>query len=301
MFELESEFASTNELTEAQVTAINGHVNSNVIPDIKKGYDDDYNDRVHNGAEAVIKGAADAVEQKTGLKRNDNEKVGDFLLRSAGDFFTKREAELAQKQSELDEKLKSGNTDQTLVKENQDLKQKISDLQKFEVDFEKAAPFEEKYNALFKEHEELQLDVAFGSVKPSKPDSVNKYEYDAKWRDFEKKVLSSNNLKKVDGKWIAIDKENQHRITPLEDMVKSDENVTKMLEGRQQTGFKDKERPVARYENVPFDVPKQADAKERTKLINEHLDKQGVPATSKERARQFSELNSAILAAKPKS
>ena len=65
------------------------------------------------------------------------------------------------------------------------------------------------------------------------------------------------------GEPVAVSKENQYKQTKLEDLVKKDDELQKLLEGRKQTGTGGRTEDLETVEGVPFKVPKDADAKKR--------------------------------------
>ena len=73
-----------------------------------------------------------------------------------------------------------------------------SALQKY-ADYDDLKAKAEKADGYEKELSGLKLDVAFGKVKPTFPDTVNSYEAKYKWEEFTKKVLADNEIQIVDG------------------------------------------------------------------------------------------------------
>ena len=141
-------------------------------------------------------------------------------------------------------------------------------------------------------------DIAFSSVKPSFPDAVNAYEAKGRWGEFERDTLSKYDIKQVDKDWVAVDKENQHKVVKLEDLVKANEPLTELLKGRQQTGLNSNVKNVS-IEGVPFNVPEGATPQERQKAIKDYLASQNISNTSNEYSKQFAELNAKILEKNP--
>lgn len=293
--EFSKEFIEDQKLTTEQVTAINTNVKThydNEIATLKGEWDG----KANKDAEAILDGAAKKIQEVTGLERDKGEKVGDFVTRSWGHFSEKGTKDLNAKIAEYDEKIKNAGTDETLKKELQSTKDLYSELQKKEAAFDElnGSGVKDKYDTLINEHSVLKLDVAFNSVKPSFPDTVNAYEADAKWDNFKKEILKENTLELVDGEWLAINKENKHKQAKLSDLISKDADITKLKEGRQQAGTGSKEKNLTDIEGVPFQIPEGANASERSKLIKDHLLSKGVNQTSNDYSTQFAALNEKI-------
>lgn len=144
----------------------------------------------------------------------------------------------------------------------------------------------------------MKLQIAFQSVKPTFPDTVNAYEAKAKWDEFISDVKTKYTIELVENEAICKDKDNEYKTIKLKDLVDKDANITQMLQGRQQIGTGGKQVDVTKVDGVPFDVPKELDSEGRSKLIKEHLISKGLNITSAEYSKQFAELNNKIKNAK---
>jgi len=220
------------------------------------------------------------------------------MTRSWETFSEKGNSDIEARKLEYEEKIKNVKGNETLGKEYDELKLKFSDSQKKEATYDKLIEgnYEEKYNNLLGETNSLKIGNAFNSVKPSFPTTVNNYEVSAKWDSFKTSVLNSNTLELVDNEWMAVDKENKHKVTKLTDLVGKDADLTKLLEGRQQQGLGGKEKNLQEIEGVPFQVPENSTAPERSKLIRDHLASKGINPMSKDYSKMFTELNTKIRA-----
>lgn len=295
-FKLEDEFVEQHKLTPEQVQAISGHVSTSYIPELKKGWDGKANEQ----AEAIIQGVIKNANKKLGveLERNQGEKHADYLTRLGETYFSKTQTELETKKSELEEKLKNFKGSEELKGQ---LQQALTDLDSYKQQVAKLEPLkglDKKYEEATKELTGLKLSVSFNKEKPNFPDTVNKYEAEAKWNAFKQKVLDKNTIELVDGVPTAIDKENVHKTTKLSDLVKQDEDLNKLLEGRQQKGTGADPKKLIDIEGIPFKVPENATSEEKTKLVKDYLTTQGISVTDSTYSKKFSELYAKISSKK---
>ncbi len=292
--DLSKEFIEEHKLEEAQVKAVT-ELTAGHIADLK-GEWDGLADKNTNG---ILEGVILHTSKSTGFKlsRDQGEKHGDYLKRFNEAYLLESRTKLDGQRLEYEEKIKNVKGSETLSKEFETLQLKHSELQKKEATFDElnSSGIKDKYDTLIKETNSLKIGNAFNSVKPSFPDTVNAYEVLAKWDTFKKEILNSNTLESVDGEWIAVDKENKHKTTKLTDLVSKDADLTKLMEGRQQTGTKTKEVNLKDIEGVPFQVPENANSIERSKLIKDHLLSKGINPTHPDFTGKFAELNSKIL------
>ena len=116
--------------------------------------------------------------------------------------------------------------------------------------------------------------------------------------EFKNEIQQNYNIKLVDGVAKAIDKENEYKVFDLKDLVSKNDEILELSKGRQQSGINHRQGETVKIEGVPFDVPKDADSKTRTKLIQEHLAKEGISTMHKDYSAKFAELNQKILTQK---
>ncbi|MCK9593948.1 MAG: hypothetical protein M0Q91_18260 [Methanoregula sp.] len=303
---LTTEFIESQKLTPEQVTAI-GEVFNNDIAEVKKTYDG----KANTDAEAILEGAAKAVETKTGIVREKGQKIADYIT-FAGEKFVEGKLsseteKVNRKQKEYEQLIKDGASDGALKKKYDELQAAHDDLQKKEAEFDRVKPFEDLYTNLSKEHLTLKQTTAFSMVKPAFPDTVNKYEAEAKWNAFVKDVQNSHDIEIVDEIPMAISKENKHKTVKLSDLVAKNAEIQALTQGRAVKGTgADPTKEMGRVKGVPFDVPVKSTPEERQKLITEYLLEFGKKADGSkltridpEWATKFSEYNRLLLEGTP--
>jgi hypothetical protein len=301
---LTPEIIESQKLTPEQVTALN-EVIGNDIAEVKKTYDG----KANADAEAILEGAAKAVETKTGIAREKGQKIAEYIT-LAGERYTdgklsSERTKLEAKQKEYDDLIKSGASDASLKKKYEELQTAHDNLQKKEADYDRLiqGDYENLYNNLKNEHLTLKQTNAFSSVKPAFPDTVNKYEADAKWGNFVSKVKTAYDIDfNEEGKPIGISKENKHKTVLLSSLVEKDEEIKALTQGKKDKGTGTDPKPTIKVKDVPFDVPENATSAERQKaitdyLLNEYKKPNGekITRTSPEWAKLFSELNTKLL------
>lgn len=292
--EISKEVIEAQKFTEDQVTAINSFGKTHtddLIAETKKEYDG----KATADADAILDGAAKAITDLTGVARDKGQKIGDFIG-SAWDSFSKtKTAEIDTLKSDLDKKIADfkgdDETKEALVKAKSDL----DNLLKKTADYDTLKETAEKYTPLNEKFSGMKLEVAFGNVKPSFHKDVNSYEADAKWNEFKADVLKDNTIELVDGEAIAVDKENPHKTTKLKDLVEKDEALKKLIEGRQQGGTGAKETTLINIEGLPFEVPENADGKQRQKAIQDYLLTKDIGTTHPQYAEEFGKYNAIII------
>jgi len=298
---LTPEIITAQNLTPEQVTVI-GEVLSNDIAEVKKTYDG----KANTDAEAILDGAAKAVEAKTGIAREKGQKVADYITLAAerhvdGKLASEKTA-VQKKQAELDKLISEGATDAALKKKNEELALVVDDLKKKEAEYDrlKEADFENLYNTLKNENLTLKQTTAFNSVKPNFPDSVNKYEAEAKWNAFVNDVKKSYDIEIVDGIPTAISKENIHKTVKLSDLVEKNTEIKSLLEGRKLTGTGADPKKEVKFKDVPFAVPENATPAERQKAIKDYLvNELKLNTISAEYSSKYAELNKKLLEGTP--
>jgi hypothetical protein len=275
-------------ITEDIASKIDNHYSTEIIPNLKK----DWDGKANKNAEGILSGASKYVQEKFGtdLEREQGEKYGDYLNRISEAGLSSKQQKLKEKEAELEEKLKnfkgSDEVKQQLIdsqKKNDALLQQVAEL-------EPLKGYDQKYNDASKELQGLKLEVSFGNVKPSFPDTVNKYEASAKWNEFKNGVLEKNTIELIDGVPFAIDKENPHKKVKLSDLVDGDNNLKELSKGRQQSGNGAKQAEFTKVEGIPFDVPVGLTTNQQSKLVGEYLEKTLGSKFHKDYAKQFREL-----------
>lgn len=296
--EFTEEFITENGLTAEQVTAVTDQWTNEFIPNLKKEYDGVAN----TNAEGILTGASTYAKEKLGfeLDREQGEKVGDYLKRALDSKFSSTQSALDLKQTEMDEKLKNfkGGDEYKLQidgmkGQNDLLLQRIAKLEPLE-------GLDEKYQGATTELSKLKTEVAYSSVKPVFPSEVNKFESKAQWDAFKSGIEAKYTIELVDGKPIAIDKENIHKRFDLETLVSQDKNISELLKGRQQSGTGAKQINFKELDGIPFSVPENATSEQLTLIVREHVLKEVSDITSKEYSQKFGELYAKVKKAQKK-
>ena len=295
--DLSQEFIEANGLTEDQVGAINSHLSQEIVPNIKKEYDG----LANKNAEGILDGASKAFTEKFGidLQREKGEKYAEFIGRATEAALEKEKNALVEKEKEYNTKIKDFKGGEAYKEQIQALEAKNDSLLKQVADLEPLKGIDEKYAEATSRLTSMQKEIAYSGVKPVFPESVNKYEADAKWNQFKSGVEEKYNIEIKDGKAIAIDKGNVHKVVPLQDLLDKDENIAGLLKGREQKGLNGKPAATVAVDGLPFELPKGATSEEITKIVREHVLKKFdgnhvAPGFSKE----FSELYAKAKAAK---
>lgn len=285
------EIQKTLGLTPEQIEGIKPLYNDHLANQKK-----DWDGKANENAEKIIEGAAKSIMDATGVVREQGEKVADYLKRAGGLHISTLKSEVEVAKAEYDKKIADFKGDSATKEELQKAKDELDKAKQQLAQFDSYKEKAEKYEPLENEYKTMKLQIAFQSVKPTFPDTVNQYEAKAKWDDFVKEVQEKWTIELVDGEAVCKDKENNYKVSKLKDLVQANEAITALLAGRKQDGMNSKEKELQKIEGVPFEVPKGADTQERTKAIREYLLKQGIVLTSPDYAKQFAELNKKILA-----
>lgn len=291
--ELTKEFIEENKLTDEQVKAITPHVNTwhdTQVVELKGEYDT----KAHDNAQAILDGAATSITKITKIDRKEGEKVADFMARSWTDFSKAGQAELDTKKAEYEAKIKDFKGDDATKEQLQDTLNKLDAIQKKTADYDELSEIKGKFETLSTEHLSMKERVVFGNEKPKFPETVDEYRAKAKWDEFVDKVKKDYDVELVDGESMAISKENKHKIVKLKDLIASDESISKLMEGRKQTGPGGEEVEKIKIDGIPFDVPKDLTSKDRAELIRVELAKQGLDKMSTAYSTKFAEYNDKI-------
>lgn len=268
---LSEKFIQENNLTPEQVTKINGFYSTEVIPELKKGWDG----KANTDAEGILTGAAKYASEKFGIQeeRRQGEELADFLERISDLSIQSKLAAFSEKESELNDKIKNFKGSDELKSQLDQLKTKNDDLLKKIATLEPLEGFDEKYKNSQEELEQLKLSIGFDRVKPIFPESVNKYESTAKWSEFKNSVLKEHNIEIIDNVSYAIDKENPHKKVKLSELVDGDSQIQELLKGRQQNGNHAFSVDSKKVEGIPFEVPSGLTSEDQSKLVGNYLEK----------------------------
>jgi hypothetical protein len=292
-FEIKEDLAKEIGLNDDQIQRIKTY-GKDYIADLHKSWDDKVKQEGNQYAEGILSGAAKLVEEKTGVNRKQGEKLADFFSRTGETYLTTKQQELDQLKSSYEEKIKG-------VKDGDKLAAELESYQKKVAELEPLQEYKSKYDELLGQHLTLKETTAFTSIKPRFPEGINEYEAEAKWNQFVSSVKEKYTIEMVDGKALAVDKENKYKQKDLSELVKENQELTDLLskDGNKgndgKAGFQAKPNPTTKIDGVPFEVPVKADSTTRANLIREYLVKQGVSTISDDYAKRFKELNDKIL------
>lgn len=277
-------------LTPEQVEGLKPLYNEHIA-----GVKQEWDGKANKDAEGILTGAAVSVEKTTGLKRNEGEKIADYITRAGGEYLKGKESEINTLKDDYEKKLKDFDGSSDLKTELENAKAKLDEAQQKYADYDALKEKAEQYEPIAQKYSELNLKVSFKDAMPAFPDTVNPYELAAKTKQVEADILKEWDVKFEDGKGIGVNKENPHKVEELKNLVAKHELIKELTTTRQQTGIGAKQKELNKIEGVPFDVPTNATSKERATLIKEYLAKEGISNMSPEYAPKFAELNTKML------
>ena len=268
---LSEQFIQENNLTPEQVTKIDGFYSTEVIPELKKGWDG----KANKDAEGILTGAAKYAAEKFGVtvEREQGEKYADYLQRISDLSMKSKLDAFYQRETELEDKIKNFKGSDELKSQLEEIKNKNDDLLKKIATLEPLEGFDTKYKTAQEELKQLKDLVCFYEVTPDFPESVNKYESAAKWSEFRKNTKHQYNIERIDNIAYAIDKENPHKKVKLSELVDKDSAIQELLKGRQQKGNAAASVDSKKVDGIPFDVPVGADSVVLTELVQNYLTK----------------------------
>lgn len=280
-------------LTPEQVTGITTK-GTEYISDQKKEWDK----KANENAEAILTGAANYLQEKTGVKedRQQGEKFGEYFSRLSNKALEAKTGEIETLKTEYNQKLKDFKGDEATKKELESAKAKLDDAQKLLADYDVLKDKAGKYDDTTKELSEFKVKAAFGNVKPSFSKDANAFEVKAKWEDFQKRTQEKYNIELVDGEYLAVEKDNQYKTIKLSELAEKDEDLKPLTNERVVPGIGSKV-DKSKIDGIEEEIPKTAktDSKERTKIIKDQLAKEGIATTDVNYSTKFSELNKKIL------
>lgn len=291
--ELTKEVIEAAKLTPEQVAAVS-EFGKGVIAREKGAVEDVWKVKANKDAEGILSGAASKVEETTKIKRNEGEKIADYLNRASSEFLSSRQSELDKAKADYEKKIKDANPD-ALSKAYEELKAENDRIQKKYADYDTLKEKAGKADEYGQQLSGLKLEVAFNGVKPSFPDTANKYEVAAKWDEFKKATLDKYEIELVDGQPMAISKENKYVTAKLSDLVAKSTELSELTKGRQQGGTGGKEAGLETVEGIPFQVPANATNDQISAAVKKHLlESEKLIVTSQEYAKKFAEYYSKI-------
>lgn len=292
---LNEDFAKEHEIKEEVLTAIKAKADD-YLAEQKKAWDSKANDN----AEKIIDGAAKYAREKTGvaIEREKGEKMGDYLQRIADTSLSKAKEDLDNKQRELDEKLKNFKGGDEYKAQLEKISGELDQYKKRVAELEPLEGLDQKYEEATQTLSKMKIDVAFSNIKPTFPQEANEWEVKGKWNQFKNGVLEKYVIELVDGEAIAIDKDNEHKRKNLADLLKEDEDIQGLLEGRQQRGTGATPKDLVQIEGLPIKLPKDASREEISTLLRQHLTEKYGSVTDPRYAKEFAELYAKATQAK---
>jgi hypothetical protein len=289
-----------------QVTKYTELTNANEAT-LKLGWDG----KANENAENIIQGAFDSAVTKMGIEgitRNEGEKYADALLRTAPLFIdsalAKEKQSIVTKQKELELAIAAGGGE-ALKTEHGILQAKFDILQQKDAKFKdwEENDWKGKYEEQGKQIDITNKSNAFNAVKPVFPETVNKFESDAKWKMFVSGIEGKFNIEKSadDKGFVLVDKANPHLTSTIEAELKKDETITALSTGRNLKGLGGEPKGDINIDGVPFSVPENPTPKERTKAITDYLvTVKGLDILSDDFGAEYSAFNKIILEKNPK-
>lgn len=276
---LSKEFIEQHGLSEEAVMGIGEAFTKNlgeILPAKELEYETKYKGQANANAEAILDGATKNLSTEFGVsERNQGERYAEYLGRVRSEF------------TESMSKIKNDATIGLESKEYKDLLAANDENLKKLVNFDELTEKASKYDGLVVEIKQRDVNSAFESVKPKFPDSVNEYEAKAKWSSFKEGVLGSYDIVQEDGKFVAVDKENRHKKTSINDLLGENTGINDLLKSEKANngrGFGVGKGSVT-IEGVPFSIPKDATSSEKSTALNQHLESKGL--TGEKRQTEF--------------
>lgn len=292
--ELTQELIEANGLTDEQVSAITAY-GKDQIANVQK----EFEGKANENAEGILTGVAKSIREKFGvdIQREQGQKYADYLQQVSEATVTSKQSEIEKIKADYEEKIKSVKGAEALKSEYDKLQSDLEEVKKKYADYDEIKAKAENADKYSQELSGLKLEVAFTNVKPNFPETANKFEVDAKWKAFKESVLNDYTIELVDGKPMAISKENEYKSKELSELLNADESIQGLLEGRKQGGLnaKDREKEVS-IDGIPFKLPANPTSEQRQKAIQNYLlNDKGLKKISPEYAKQYAELNKKIL------
>lgn len=286
---------TAEQITELGLTDENSPKVSSFLSDQIAEAKKDFNGKANKDAENILTGASEKIRKDTSIERNQGEKMGDYITRAWDEHNVIKTKKVTDALDEYNTKIRDFKGDKDLITKISSLEGEKDVLLKKYANFDEMKANAEKYPDLLEKYESNKLQVAFSGVKPNFPDTVNRYEAEAKWGEFKSGILDKYTIIFDDDKWKAKLKSNEYTIKTLSELVDSDDILSKLSEGRKQQGAGGKQIEKIEIEGVPFPVPKDVDSKTKTELIKDYLTKTvGIDPMSDSWSSEFAKYNTLI-------
>ena len=295
--EFTPEFITEQGLSTEQVSAIQSsvvtHYDAHIATE-KKAWDG----LALTNAEKIIDDAVKATQDANNftLERPKGEKLGEWNVRYSAALNETAQNDLKKSKEDYDEKVKNFQGDANLKAEIITLNDRLDPLLKDKAAYDEllGSGVQDKYDALIIKSQADTISLAYGSVKPAFHKDVDSRIVNYEWEKFVSETQIKYNLEFINNEWVGVEKDNKHAQKSLKDLIKGDEELTKLIDGRKQEGFKADEADVSTVEGVPFGVPKDVSNKDLTALIHKRLATEGLEKlghTAAEYSKRFKELN----------
>lgn len=287
--EFTPEFITEAALTPEQVTAISGYV----TPKIQE-ITTSLSGKANEDAQRIIDSAIDGTQKafKVELPREKGEKHADYLVRLNAHIVdanvTEAKENVLKLEQEYQSKLKDFQGDEATKAELQAAKDKLEAAQRKLIDYDELSEKAASVESLTVKNQVLTKIATFGAVKPFFPETVDPRIVRVEWDEFTARIEAEWDVDLIDKVPMAINKENPLKTEKLENLVKKDEELNKLLQGRQQSGTGATE--VRQYDGVPFPVPVGASLTDLTTLIRQQVISEGIPQMDKRYPSRFKQL-----------
>ena len=296
--EFTEEFITEQKFSTEQMTAINEVIkdaqDASGIAELKKGWDG----TALKNADNIIDDAVKATQTANNftLARDKDEKLGDWNVRYSKALNDTKQTELDTSISEYNDKVKNFQGDANLKAEIITLNDKLDPLLKQKADYDELlnSGVKDKYEALLIKNASDTKALAYSSAKPAFHKDIDSRIVNHEWTKFVAEIDAKYDLVEINGEWVACEKDNpKHAQKPLKDLIKDNEDLTKLIDGRQQDGPNASQAKTETIDGVPFGVPKDVSNKDLTALVHAQLAKEGLEKhghTSEEYSKRFQEL-----------
>lgn len=274
-------------LTDDQKNAI-ATAHNEWLPTVKKEWDG----AASKGADTILDNVAKGIAEKYGytVPRAQGEKYDEYLAKVDDFRFGSLKSDYEKKKSEYDEKLKTFDGGKGQQEKLEKLANDLDDAKKKLANFDELSEKASKADEYSNKYATLKQSFAYTQVRPTFPDTVNKYEADAKYNEFVQKTNEKYNIE-IDENNVAwaIDKENEHSKKKLSELVDNDKELSELAAGRVQKGVNARTQ-TGNIAGLEVEIPHGADSETASKAINTYLDSKNIGFDHAERTAKFQEL-----------
>lgn len=295
--EFTKEFITEQKFSDEQITAINGVIkdaqDASSISELKKGWDS----TALENAENIIDDAVKATQEANNftLVRDKGEKLKDWNVKYMKALNGNKQTELDAEIKSYKEKVENFQGDANIKAELIAANEKLDPLLKQKAEFDEllGSGVKDKYDALVIKSKADSIALAYGSVKPVFHKDIDPRIINHEWTKFVTETEAKYDLSEINGEWVGTEKDNKHAQKSLKDLIKGNEEITRLIDGRKQDGPNAVQAETSTIDGVPFGVPKDVSNKDLTALVHAQLAKEGLEKlghTADEYSKRFSEL-----------